>query len=251
MPAICTVSGVLDRHDDAGSEHELLPGLGKVDHVQSVRAALPDVRDLKSSQTTSARHNRAHEVKHARRDTARGKRVRSSTEESRPARMQAAAEALCTLTGSFCQSCVPAEYSLHTRPQQRSSCRPRILNASIATQSLPAANLVGSVPRCIAQQCGQQPRRNHTSAMLRSGVCSRSHANAPSCCQGSWCPNGRGRQASWTSRRRSAAGAPGGSGGTQQTCLRSAPKRWVKRACACKLFFLPHSLPARGRTRKR
>ena len=73
VPTIGTVSGVLDRHDDAGSEHELLPGLGKVDHVQSVRAALPDVRDLKSSQTTSARHNRAHEVKHARRDTARGK----------------------------------------------------------------------------------------------------------------------------------------------------------------------------------
>ena len=59
VPTIGTVSGVLDRHDDAGSEHELLPGLGKVDHVQSVRAALPDVRDLKSSQTTSARHNRA------------------------------------------------------------------------------------------------------------------------------------------------------------------------------------------------
>ena len=50
VPTIGTVSGVLDRHDDAGSEHELLPGLGKVDHVQSVRAALPDVRDLKSSQ---------------------------------------------------------------------------------------------------------------------------------------------------------------------------------------------------------
>mgnify|MGYP001462774407 CR=1 FL=1 len=53
------VLGVLDGDDDAGGEHELLPGLGKVDHVQSVSAALPDVRDLKSSQTTSARHNRA------------------------------------------------------------------------------------------------------------------------------------------------------------------------------------------------
>ena len=46
VPTIGTVSGVLDRHDDAGSEHELLPGLSKVDHVQAVSTALPDVRDL-------------------------------------------------------------------------------------------------------------------------------------------------------------------------------------------------------------
>ena len=41
-----TVSRVLDGHNDAGSEHELLPGLGKVDHVQTIGAALPDVGDL-------------------------------------------------------------------------------------------------------------------------------------------------------------------------------------------------------------
>ena len=48
-----TVSRVLDGHNDAGSKHELLPGLGEVDHVQTVSTALPDVRDLPSTVTSA------------------------------------------------------------------------------------------------------------------------------------------------------------------------------------------------------
>eukprot|EP00961_Rhodomonas_salina_P213059 2877400-Rhodomonas_salina.2 len=55
-----TVSRVLDGHDDAGSEHELLPGLGKVDDVQTIGAALPDVRDLCKTLKTIRRELETH-----------------------------------------------------------------------------------------------------------------------------------------------------------------------------------------------
>ena len=38
-----TIGRVLDGHDDAGSEHKLLPGLANVDDVDAILAAAPDV----------------------------------------------------------------------------------------------------------------------------------------------------------------------------------------------------------------
>ena len=46
-----TIGRVLDGDDDAGSEHELLPSFGQVDHVQTISAALPDVGDLPTRET--------------------------------------------------------------------------------------------------------------------------------------------------------------------------------------------------------
>lgn len=50
-----TILGVLDGHDDTGSQHELLPGFGEVDHVEAVGAALPDVGSLRTWYTVMFR----------------------------------------------------------------------------------------------------------------------------------------------------------------------------------------------------
>lgn len=39
-----TIGGVVDGGDDAGSEHDLLPGLANVDNIDTVGARLPQVR---------------------------------------------------------------------------------------------------------------------------------------------------------------------------------------------------------------